>query len=191
MTSEAPTMTPDAARAALDSTDLSKIDDAIGDVTAAARRAEAEAQKADAAALDPRATSAEVTKRRKVADDARFAARRADAALETLRAHRATTAEAQAEEAARARYDRAAKAYVAVLDTFEAEWDATVDKLLGMARDYEKAMGDLKRAKRDDYEGVVDPRGMPTFRALNDLSVSKIGGTPAVRTASNVLQFYG
>ena len=185
-------MQPDTINTALDSASIDEIDAAIVAQTDVAAQAEAEAQEADAAALNPRATAADAAKRRKTADDARFASRRAQAALESLRGHREATATAQAEDASRARYDAAVQAYVATLDAMSSEWDAAVERLATMAQSHELARSEMMRTKRADYEGFDDPRAADAGRALRDINLSKLGGLRAVSSDSGVtLRFYG
>lgn len=177
---------------ALDSASLDEIDAAIAAQIDVAAQAEQAAQEADAAALNPRASAADAAKRRKAADDARFNAERAGAALEALRAHRDATAKAQAEDASRARYQVARSRYTAALDEMEAEWNATVEKLVAMAQEHETARSEMMRTKRADYEGFDDPRAAEAGRALRDINLNRMGGTPAVSSASGVtLRFYG
>ena len=185
-------MQPDTIDNALDSTSIDEIDAAIAAQTDAATDAAQAAEEADAAALDPRATAADAAKRRKVAEDARFASRRAQAALESLRGHREATAEAQAEAAARAAYEAAVGRYVAALDSMESEWDEAVGKLATMAQEHESAFSEMQRTRRDDYEGVADERARDAVRALQDMNINRLGGTPAVSSNGGVtLRFYG
>ena len=175
----------------LDSASIDEIDAAIAAQTDAAAQAETAAQEADAAALNPRASAADAAKRRKAADDARFAARRAQAALESLREHREATAAAQAETAARARYDAAVQAYVAALDSMESEWDEAVGKLAAMAQAHEAARSEMQRTRRDDFEDVADERARDAVRALQDISLNRLGGTPAAMSGGLHIRFFG
>lgn len=160
--------------AALDSDDLAEIDAALAALDEALPEAEERAEEARRAALDPRAGGAELTRRKKAAEELAFTRDRLDNTRLALGEHRDQVAAEQAEALRCERHAAAEREKREVLDAFEERWDQLVEELVTLACRLEDASDRAAAANRDlpaGAEKINDPRAAAAHHAVAEAKI--------------------